>query len=157
LDLVNRAPLPALPRTATAGAAFPSATGRLLLIPDGRLAQLTVVDTTVPTKAIVLKAAPNIEAIYFGWFDTVALVPSAARKSVLLYDLDAVGWAGEIALSGRPGRGAVNPEGDRLYLPLPDAQKIAIVDARYRRLTGYIPVSGSPQVIVLAGSYGICH
>ncbi len=113
--------------------------------------------TGVHRTKLVLKAATGVSIVYTAWFDTLALVPSATAKTLLLYDLEAMQSAGEIALAGAPARGGVTPDGQKLYLPLTDADQVAVVNAQRRKLTGSIAMPGHPTAIVLAGSYGVCH
>jgi DNA-binding beta-propeller fold protein YncE len=105
----------------------------------------------------VLPGAPGIATIYSAWFDTLALAPSTAARAVLLYDLDEARLAGTIPLPAVPARGAVTPDGKKLYLPLPDAGRVAVLDASRRALVASIAVPGTPSLVLLAGSYGICH
>ena len=147
-------PIPAGPAPTVA---FPSATGAYLLVADNRLGTLTIVHDGDVSNAAVLKASTGVDAIYSAWFDTLALVPSAAAGAVLLYDLEMMRPAGSIALAAAAGRGAVTPDGQKLYLPLTDAGEVAVINARQRRLTASIAVPGHPFSAVLAGSYGVCH
>jgi DNA-binding beta-propeller fold protein YncE len=107
--------------------------------------------------AAVLKARTDVSAIYAAWFDTLALIPASAARAVLLFDLEAMRPAGSIALAAAAGRGAVTPDGQKLYLPLAEASEVAVINARQRRLTTSIAVPGRPASVVLAGSYGACH
>jgi hypothetical protein len=74
-----------------------------------------------------------------------------------MVDLDAMRPAGSIGLDAAPARGAVTPDGQKLYLPLPDAGTVAVVDARRRALVASIAMYGRPKAVRLAGSYGVCH
>jgi DNA-binding beta-propeller fold protein YncE len=157
LDLDRSAALDPIPAGPAPTVAFPSATGAYLLVADNQLGTLTIVHNGDAQNAAVLKASTGVEAIYTAWFDTLALVPSEAARAVLLYDLEAMRPAGSITLAAAAGRGAVTPDGQKLYLPLADAGEVAVIDARQRRLTASIAVPGHPVSAVLAGSYGVCH
>jgi DNA-binding beta-propeller fold protein YncE len=157
LDLEHSDPLAPIPAGPDATVAFPSATGTYLLVADNQRGTLTIIRDGNAQKPAVLKAATGVNIIYTAWFDTLALVPSSASKTLLLYDLEAMRPAGEIALAGAPARGGVTPDGQKLYLPLTDADQVAVVNAQRRGLTGSIAMPGHPTAIVLAGSYGVCH
>ncbi len=157
LDLDHAAPLAPVPSGPGATVAFPSATGAYLLIADNARETLTIIPDRDGQLPVVLRAASGISTIYTAWFDTIALAPSATTRKVLLYGLDTLKPAGEITLAGVPGRGAVTPDGQKLYLPLPEAGQVAVVDAQHRRLVGSIHVPGIPTAVLMAGSYGVCH
>nr|WP_294512825.1 hypothetical protein [uncultured Rhodopila sp.] len=157
VDLDRSAALDPIPAGPLPTVAFPSATGAYLLVADNRLGTLTIVHDGDVQNAAVLKASTGVGAIYTAWFDTLALVPGTAAQAVLLYDLEAMRPAGSIALAAAAGRGAVTPDGQKLYLPLADAGEVAVINARQRRLTASIAVPGHPASVVLAGSYGVCH
>jgi DNA-binding beta-propeller fold protein YncE len=157
LDLERPGALDPIPTGPAPTAAFPSATGAYLLVADNQLGTLTIIHDGDVRNAAVLKAAADIDAIYTAWFDTLALVPAAAARTVLLYDLEAMRPAESIALAAAAGRGAVTPDGQKLYLPLAEAGEVAVINARQRRLTASVAVPGHPASVVLAGSYGVCH
>ncbi|WP_158930470.1 YncE family protein [Acidisphaera sp. S103] len=157
LDLERSGPLAPIPAGPAATVAFPSATGAYLLVVDNQRGTLMVIRDGDAQNATVLKAATGVSIVYTGWFDTLALIPSVTAKSVLLYDLEVMHAAGEIPLAGTPARGGVTPDGQKLYLPLIDADQVAVINAQRRKLTESIAMPGHPTAIVLAGSYGVCH
>jgi DNA-binding beta-propeller fold protein YncE len=157
VDLDHRQALAPLHADADSTVAFPSATGMFLFIANNQQGTLTVVrDGNSPT-TVVLKAATGISIVYTGWFETLALVPSETTRTLLLYDLDTLQSAGAIRLAAAPARGGLTPDGQKLYLPLPDAGQVAVFDARQRRMVASVPVPDIPSRAFLAGSYGICH
>lgn len=105
----------------------------------------------------ILKAAKGVNIVYTAWFESLALVPSATTQALLLYDLDALQPLGAVQLAAAPARGGVTPDGQKLYLPLPDARQVAVFDARRRQLVASVTVPETPSRVLLAGSYGICH
>jgi hypothetical protein len=137
--------------------AFPSASGSFVLIADNRREILTVIRQGTREVPTVLPSTSGVRTIYATWFDTVALVPSEATREVLIYDLESQTLVKKLAIDGVPGRGVVTPDGQRLYLPLPEAEEIAVVDARNQRLSTAIRVAGHPRSVVMAGGYGLCH
>jgi DNA-binding beta-propeller fold protein YncE len=157
LDLERSGPLAPIAAGPAATVAFPSATGANLLVVDNQSGTLTIIRDGDAQDAAVLKAATGVSIVYTAWFDTLALVPSVTAKALLLYDLVSTHPVGQIALAGAPARGAVTPDGQKLYLPLTDADQVAVINAQRRKLTGTIAMPGHPTAIVLAGSYGVCH
>lgn len=157
IDLDRGQPVAPIGAPAGSTVAFPSATGVFLFIADNQLGKLTVIHEADKSTRTVLNAASGVRTVYTAWFETLALVPSEVDRSLLLYDLDTLRPAGTIGLVAAPGRGAVTPDGRKLYLPLPDAKQVAVFDARKREMLGYVSVPYAPAKVVLAGSYGICH
>jgi DNA-binding beta-propeller fold protein YncE len=157
LDLERSGPLAPIPAGPASTVAFPSATGAYLLVVDNERGTLTIVRDGGAQDPAVLKAATGVSIVYTAWFDTLALVPSTTARTLLLYDLEARHSVGEIALAGTPARGGVTPDGQKLYLPLTDADQVAVINAPRRKLSGSIAMPGHPTAIVLAGSYGVCH
>jgi hypothetical protein len=157
LDLERSIPLAPIPAGPAATVAFPSATGAYLLVVDNQRGTLTIIRDADAQNPAVLKAATGVSVVYTAWFDTLALVPSTTTKTLLLYDMETTRSVGEISLAGVPARGGVTPDGQKLYLPLTDTDKVAVVSAQRRKLTGSITMPGHPTSIVLAGSYGVCH
>ncbi len=76
---------------------------------------------------------------------------------MLVYDLDRLEPQGAIVLRGAPGRGLVTADGAWLFLPIPDAGVVQVVDARLRRSDASIGVDGAPIAIALAANFGLCH
>jgi YVTN family beta-propeller protein len=129
--------------------------GKWLLAADAVEGKLRVARSSPLTAAATLDADPGVSALYSAWFDTVAIA-SGFRKAVI-YDLDTMRKVRDIPLEGAAGPGSVTPDGKRLFLPLEDAGKVAVIDAQLRRLTNMISVGPKPIAAVMAGSYGICH
>jgi DNA-binding beta-propeller fold protein YncE len=129
--------------------------GKWLLAANAAEGKLRVAQSSPLKAAATLDADPGISALYSAWFDTVA-VASAFRKAVI-YDLDAMAKVREIPLEGAAGPGSVTPDGKKLFLPLEDAGKVAVIDAQSRSLTNMISVGPKPIAAVVAGGYGVCH
>jgi DNA-binding beta-propeller fold protein YncE len=157
VDLDHHQALPPIPADADSTVAFPSATGTFLFVANNRRGTLTVLRDTNQPVTTVMKAATGVSIVYTAWFESLALVPSETTRSLLLYDLDSLQPAGAVHLAAAPARGGVTPDGQKLYLPLPDARQIAVFDARQRQLVASVPVPGAPSKAFMAGSYGICH
>jgi DNA-binding beta-propeller fold protein YncE len=161
LDLEHRRAISPIQAGAASTVAYPSATGKFLLVADNQPEAVQVIrnspETALVNATSVLKAATGVVFIYTAWFDTLALVPSTTAKRLFLFDLEAMRPAGSIGLDAAPARGAVTPDGQKLYLPLPDAGSVAVVDARRRAMVASIALNGHPKAVRLAGSYGVCH
>jgi DNA-binding beta-propeller fold protein YncE len=157
VDLERQQPLPPIPAGADSTVAFPSATGTFLLIANNRRGTLTILRDSMKPSTTVLQAATGVNYVYTAWFESLALVPSATTQALLLYDLDALKSLGSIRLAAAPGRGGITPDGQKLYLPLPDVKQVAVFDARQRQLVASISVPDTPGKVFLAGSYGVCH
>lgn len=157
VDLEHQRPFAPIESGAGSTAAFPSASGSRLLIVNNQSGTLTIVrDGSTPSKTI-LQAATGVNVVYTAWFESLALVPSATARALLLYDLDTMKPLGSVRLVAAPGRGGITPDGQKLYLPLPDARQIVVFDARQRQLVASISVPDTPAKVFLAGSYGVCH
>lgn len=135
--------------------AYTNAVGITLLLPEGG-------DTVqlVPSSlkgGVRLHGEADITGVYSGWFDTVAFLPSASARNVVVVDQQGRFRGDDIALGAVPGRGTVTPDGRKLYLPLPDARRVAVIDAERRDLAGYASVPGRPTIALMARTFGICH
>ena len=137
--------------------AYPSGTGAYLLVPDERTKSFTIIHGDTLTAGAVLDAGSELGAPSSAWFDSVAFVPSRADHRVLVYDLWRLSKLADIAVSGTPGRGAVTPDGGKLYLPLEDRAQLVVIDAQKRKLSTVITLPARPLAAVMAESYGICH
>jgi len=154
LDLINGRVVGEL--QASAGAEIVSSgLGKWLLAADASEGKLRVAQSSPFKAAATLDAGPGVSALYSAWFDTVAIA-SAFRKAVV-YDLDAMIKVRDIPLDGTAGPGSVTPDGKKLFLPLEEAGKVAVIDAQTRRLTNTIPVGPRPAAAIMAGGYGVCH
>jgi DNA-binding beta-propeller fold protein YncE len=136
---------------------FPSGIGHYLLVPDNVQATLAVFRSADPAHPTVLPGAAGVTGIYTTWLDSVAFMPSAARRSVLLYDLDKLRLADEIALPGTPARGAVTVDSGALYLPILDPPQVLVLDGATRRVTHTFDLASTPLAALIAGGSGLCH
>ena len=136
---------------AHAGQGFPNVKQNLFVAARSSHA-ITVIDTDLErvVGALDLGLEPKQFVV-----DTVAIA-SVFQKAVI-YDLDAMARVRDIPLDGAAGPGSVTPDGKKLFLPLEDAGKVAVIDAQSRRLTNTIPVGPRPVAAIMAGGYGVCH
>jgi DNA-binding beta-propeller fold protein YncE len=137
--------------------AFPTGFGGYLVIPDNSEQSVTIVANASLTVAAMLKGGVGMTTVHSGWFDTLALVPSAIERKLLVYDLDRLSRAPDITLPGSPGPGAVTQDGAKLYLALEDASKVAVIDLQRRALFRTISVASNPAAAIMAKSFDVCH
>ncbi len=157
IDLEQGKPIGAFAAGSGTVGIYPSGTGAWLLIPDKTEATLTVFRFDHPDKPVVLKGAADALYVHTAWLDSVAFVPCAASRRVLVYDLDTLRIAGEIPLAGTPIRGAVTTDSRTLYLPTLDPAQIVAVDGSTRRVAATFDLPGAPLTALVAGGWGICH
>ncbi len=157
LDPEQGKPVAQLAAGPGAAGMFPSGTGTFLLVPDNDEATLSVFRTEHLENPVALPGAAGMIGVYTAWLDSVAFVPSAAGSRLLIYDLDALRPAGEIALAGPPLRGAVTPDSRTLYLPVRDPPCVVAVDGASRTVSARFDLASPPLAALVAGGWGICH
>lgn len=157
LDVARGAPVGALDAGPAASGIVPSGTGALLFGLDDTTATLAVFRGDRTDPPVRLPGAPAQTGVYTAWLDSVAFVPSAAQHRLRIYDLDRLALDGEIALPGRPGRGAVTSDSRKLYLPVSDPPQLVAVDGATRRVVATIALPAPPLSAVIAGGWGLCH
>jgi hypothetical protein len=136
---------------------FPSGTGKYLLIPDNIDATLAVFRSDRLDDPVALPGATGVIGVYTAWLDSIAFVPSAFRRSVLVYDLDKMHQVDEIALAGMPVAGAVTADSRALYLPVIDPPSVVAVDGATQRIVARYELTNPPLAALVAGGWGICH
>jgi DNA-binding beta-propeller fold protein YncE len=137
--------------------AFPTGFGGYLVVPDNSERTVTIVANASLAVAAMLKGGTGMTTVHSGWFDRLALVPSATERKLLVYDLDRLSQAPDIPLPGSPGRGAVTQDGAKLYIALEDASKVAVIDLQRRVLLRTIAVASNPVAAIMAKSFDVCH
>ncbi|PKU24953.1 YncE family protein [Telmatospirillum siberiense] len=157
IDLRAGKPLPSIQAGPGAVTATPSGSGAYLLLTNESKRSFSIVHGDDLTPGAELAAASGLGTTYTGWFDSVAFVPSADKRTLLVYDLWRMSKGGDISLPAVPGPGTVTADGTKLYLPLKDKSAIAVIDARNRRLSSVIALDGHPTGIAVGAGYGICH
>jgi DNA-binding beta-propeller fold protein YncE len=157
VDLSNFRPVREIEVGRDALKAFPTGFGGYLVVPDNSEQTVTIVANASLTVAAMLKGGAGMTTVHSGWFDTLALVPSATERKLMVYDLDRLSRAPDITLPGSPGPGAVTQDGAKLYLALEDASKVAVIDLQRRVLLRTIAVASNPVAAVMAKSFDVCH
>ncbi len=138
-------------------AIFPSSTGLTLIVPDEGRAKVSLLSASTLTAKAELDGAPGMGNVYVGWFDQVAFIPRTDHPGLLAYDQEKLTRLADIPLPAPPGRGTVSPDGNFVFLPLPNTGKVVVVDARTRSLAGQISLGGVPAMAVMRRTFGICH
>lgn len=136
--------------------AYTNAMGLTLVLPDSAARSIALVPSSLKG-GLSLPGEAGMANVYSGWFDTVAFIPSTTTGSVVVVDQQGGFRGDDIILGARPGRGTVTPDGRKFYLPLMDANRVAIISAETRRLAGYVPLPFQPGMAVMARTFGICH
>jgi len=142
---------------AGADAVFPSGTGRFLFATDSAREKLSVFASSCMQKPVTLAAGPGLGAVYSSWLDSVAFLPSAKLRRVLVYDLDHLRQAGALPLAGTPVSGSVTADSRTLYLALKDPAGLAVIDGQTRDIRATIPLQSHPLAAIVPGGWGICH
>jgi DNA-binding beta-propeller fold protein YncE len=157
IDAASGAVVGQLPAGVGTEGVYPSGIGNFLLIPDSLAATLGVFRTAHPADPVSLPGAAGIVGIYTTWLDSVAFMPSAARRSVLVYDLDSMQRTDDIALCGKPAQGAVTSDSRALYLPVLDPPSLLVLDGESRSITATLEIPHQPLAALIAGGSGLCH
>jgi YVTN family beta-propeller protein len=138
--------------------AYGTADGRFMLVPNNGDRTLSVISTAALEVVATLPAAEDVTGINTGWFETAAFALSRAENKAVVYDLQAMTRAGEIALPGTPETGVTTPDGTKLYVALSDTDQVAVIDVRARELIGTINgVGDEPWGAMMVGALNYCH
>jgi YVTN family beta-propeller protein len=138
--------------------AYSTADGRFMLVPNNGERTLSVISTAALEVVATLPAAEDVTGVNTGWFETTALALSRAEKKAVVYDLQAMTRAGEIALPGTPETGVTTPDGAKLYVALSDTDQVAVIDVRKRELSKTIDgVGDEPWGAMMMGTLNYCH
>jgi hypothetical protein len=137
------------------GRIYPTGGGRYLLSLDEAAGRLAI--ENAEGSSVVTTVSWKAREIYSAWFDTVAVASSPDSPELLVFDLDARRGSDRLRLPAPPGRGAVTSDGARIFLPVPDSDAVAAVDARRRSIQKFIVTQKRPFLVLIAGGYGICH
>jgi DNA-binding beta-propeller fold protein YncE len=156
IDLSNFRPFREIEVARDAVKAFPTGFGGYLVVPDNSEQTVTIIANASLTVAAMLKGTAGMTTVHSGWFDTLALLPSATERKLLVYDLDRLSRAADISLPGSPAAGAVTQDGAKLYLALQDASKVAVIDLQARKLVRTI-AAPNPTAAIMARSFDVCH
>jgi YVTN family beta-propeller protein len=138
--------------------AYSTADGRFMLVPNNGDRTLSVISTATLEVIATLPAAEDVTGVNTGWFETTAFALSRAGRKAVVYDLETMTGAGEIALPGTPETGVTTPDGTKLYVALSDIDQVAVIDIRARALIKTIEgVGDEPWGTMMAGTLNYCH
>ena len=138
--------------------AYTTADGRYMLVPNNGDATVSVVSTDSLEVVATLPGAEDMTGINTGWFETTAFVISRGEDKAVILDLQEMKPAGEIALPGTPETGVTTPDGRKLYVALSEADQVAVIDVRERKLIKMIDgVGEEPWGATMVGAIGYCH
>jgi YVTN family beta-propeller protein len=138
--------------------AYSTADGRFMLVPNNGDRTLSVISTATLEVIATLPAAEDVTGVNTGWFETTAFALSRAGRKAVVYDLETMTGAGEIALPGTPETGVTTPDGTKLYVALSDIDQVAVIDIRARALIKTIEgVGDEPWGTMMTGTLNYCH
>jgi YVTN family beta-propeller protein len=158
IDLRTRAVKQRVPLGELPWRAYSTADGRFMLVPNNGERTLSVISTTTLEVVATLPAAEDVTGVNTGWFETVAFALSRAGRKAVVYDLEAMAQAGEIALPGTPETGVTTPDGAKLYVALSDTGQVAVIDIRARALITTVDgVGDEPWGTMMIGTLNYCH
>jgi YVTN family beta-propeller protein len=138
--------------------AYSTADGRFMLVPNNGDRTLSVISTSTLELVATLPAAEDVTGVNTGWFETTAFALSRAGRKAVVYDLESMTTAGEVALPGTPETGVTTPDGRKLYVALSDTDRVAVIDIQKRELTKIIDgVGDEPWGAMMVGALNYCH
>jgi YVTN family beta-propeller protein len=158
IDLRTRAVKKHVPLGELPWRGYTTADGRFMLVPNNGDRTLSVISTSILDVVATLPAAEDVTGVNTGWFETTAFALSRAERKAVVYDLESMTRAGEIALPGTPETGVTTPDGTRLYVALSDTDRVAVIDVRARGLIRTIDgVGDEPWGTTMTGTLNYCH
>ncbi len=138
--------------------AYSTADGRYMLVPNNGDRTVSVISTATLEVVATLPGAADMTGINTGWFETTAFVISRGEDKAVILDLETMQPAGEIALPGTPETGVTTPDGRKLYVALSEADKVAVIDIRARKVIKMIDgVGEEPWGATMVGAINYCH
>jgi YVTN family beta-propeller protein len=127
-------------------------------VPNNGDRTLSVISTSTLELVATLPAAEDVTGVNTGWFETTAFALSRAGRKAVVYDLESMTTAGEVALPGTPETGVTTPDGRKLYVALSDTDRVAVIDIQKRELTKIIDgVGDEPWGAMMVGALNYCH
>ncbi len=137
---------------------YGTADGRLMLIPNDGDASVSIINTGTLEVVATLPGARDVTAINTGWFESRAFVLSRSEKRVVVLDLMKFSKLGDIGLPGAAHAGVATSTGQKLYIALADAARVAVIDAHALQLLATIEgVGRQPWGVAMARSNNYCH
>jgi len=138
--------------------AYSTADGAFMLLSSDRNRSVSLVSMASQSEVANFYVGSEISSVNTAWFETTAFAVDRADGNVIVIDLVNRQVSSVIHLPGQLGRSAVSPDGLKIFVPSSDTRSIAIIDARFGRLTGMISeLPFAPEEVVMAGSIAFCH
>lgn len=136
--------------------AYATADGRYMIVPNNGDRTVSVVSTATLGVVATVPGASDMTGVNISG-DTAYVISRGDSKAVVI-DLAAMKRVGEISLSGSPETGVTTPDGKKIYVALSGADKVAVIDARLRRVTATIDnVGKGPWGATMVGAFNYCH
>ncbi|MEK0084479.1 beta-propeller fold lactonase family protein [Benzoatithermus flavus] len=158
IDLETQDVVKRLTLGSTPWRAYATGDGRRMIVPNNGDATVSIVDTATLAEVARVAGAAEMTGVNTGWFETTAFVLSRGERKAVILDLERNDRAGEIALPGTPETGVTTPDGTKLYVALSDADAVAVIDTRARRLLKVIDgVGHGPWGAHMMGAANYCH
>ena len=119
----------------------------------------SIISTRSPFKEVArVSGGEDMTGVNTGWFETTAFVISRGEDKAVIQDHETMRPAGEIALPGTPETGVTTPDGRKLYVALSEADKVAVIDIRARKVIKLIDgVGEEPWGATMVGAINYCH
>lgn len=156
-DLHKAARLTVLHLPVPLGRIVPSQNSQFVLVPSG-YKSISVVSTWTLKEMARIGIDVEPDSIGLALFQSVVTIISQSAQKVILYDLRDEHQSGEIRLPGSPGLAASSSDGSKLYVTLPDAGQVAVINLTLRRIDRLIDDVGiGVSKIVPAIGNEYCH
>lgn len=137
---------------------FPSGNSQFFLIPNSQDGSISSVSTWSHRETARLPAAPDIQGVNLGMFDTLGFAISRAGRQAIALDLQDGRRVKALDLPGTPETGVSAEAGTKLYVALSSSNQIAVIDLMHRRLLHLIDdVGEQPWAVNRAGGLSYCH
>ncbi len=137
---------------------FPASNSQFFLIPNGQDGSISSVSTWTHRETARLPAAPDVQGVNLGMFDTLGFAISRSGRQAVALDLQDGQRVKAIDLPGTPETGVSAEAGTKLYVALSSSDQIAVIDLMHRRLLRLIDdVGEQPWAVNRAGGLSYCH
>ena len=137
---------------------FPASNSRFFLIPNGQDGSVSSVSAESHRETARLPAAPDVQGVNLGMFDTLGFAISRSGRQAVALDLQDGRRVKAFDLPGTPETGVSAEAGTKLYVALSSSDQIAVIDLMHRRLLRLIDdVGEQPWAVNRAGGLSYCH
>ena len=158
IDLPKAEPVAKLRLPGPALRGFPASNSQFFLIPNGRDGSVSSISTWSHRETARLPAAPGVQGVSLGMFDTLGFAISRSHRKAVALDLQDGHRAKTLELPGTPETGISAEAGTKLYVALSSSDQVAVIDLMRRRLLRLIDgVGDQPWAVNRAGGLSYCH